>query len=407
MPLRISVAIACLTVCVLIVAQSLGFLPDPQAERLQRRIALCEAMAIACSLDIAGDDLDSVRVTLESMVQRNGELAFARLEQTTGRALVSVGEDDGHIAKEDIFRVPLFADGQQWGWVNVGFTTVSTTWSSWMPGGSSTWLVVFVGATTCLVVYWYLRKVLRHLDPSRVIPKRVRTTLDTFAEGLLVLDRDGHIVLANAAFAGTVNEQADDLQGRAVNTLPWVTRTEEAGDYPWTTALECGEIQTGHFVGLDVSQTANRTFMVNAAPVTDDSGNCHGVLASFDDVTEIEQRNAVLQQMLSRLKESRDQIRAQNRELQQLATRDPLTSCLNRRAFFRNTGQPIRLGDSVPAPSELYPAGYRSLQILQRRTWSRRWRRGIENRGGDLKRAAARSGRPLPLWWRGILHHPA
>ncbi len=64
------------------------------------------------------------------------------------------------------------------------------------------------------------------------------------------------------------------------------------------------------------------------------SGSCHGVLASFDDVTEIEQRNTALQQMLGRLAESRDKIRQQNKELHQLATRDPLTQCLNRRAYF-------------------------------------------------------------------------
>ena len=39
-------------------------------------------------------------------------------------------------------------------------------------------------------------------------------------------------------------------------------------------------------------------------------------------------------QTLHILGESREQIRRQNRELRQLATRDPLTGCMNRRAFF-------------------------------------------------------------------------
>ncbi len=41
---------------------------------------------------------------------------------------------------------------------------------------------------------------LKHLDPTKVIPRRVRETLDTMAEGLLVLDKDERILLANKAF---------------------------------------------------------------------------------------------------------------------------------------------------------------------------------------------------------------
>lgn len=66
----------------------------------------------------------------------------------------------------------------------------------------------------------------------------------------------------------------------------------------------------------------------------DHAGDCQGVLASFDDVTEIQQRNAALRQMLAKLERSRDQIERQNNELRHLATRDPLTGCLNRRAVF-------------------------------------------------------------------------
>ena len=60
----------------------------------------------------------------------------------------------------------------------------------------------------------WLRRVLTHLDPSRVVPPRVRAALDTLAEGLLVVDNTGRIVLANKAFVDTVGGSADELQGR-------------------------------------------------------------------------------------------------------------------------------------------------------------------------------------------------
>jgi PAS domain-containing protein len=72
---------------------------------------------------------------------------------------------------------------------------------------------VFTAAATSLLIFIYLNKMLRHLDPSRVIPQRVRRTLDALAEGLLVLDQNDRILLANRAFAENLGKTADELSG--------------------------------------------------------------------------------------------------------------------------------------------------------------------------------------------------
>jgi len=77
-----------------------------------------------------------------------------------------------------------------------------------------------------------------------------------------------------------------------------------------------------------------RIIKVTSSPISDDSQEVQGALISLDDITETEERNEALTDMLAKLKSSRDQIRRQNHELQMLATRDPLTSALNRRSFF-------------------------------------------------------------------------
>ena len=51
-----------------------------------------------------------------------------------------------------------------------------------------------------LLYYWYMRRVLEHLDPTKAIPDRVRKALDTLTEGVIVLDTSGRIVLANETF---------------------------------------------------------------------------------------------------------------------------------------------------------------------------------------------------------------
>jgi len=83
----------------------------------------------------------------------------------------------------------------------------------------------------------------------------------------------------------------------------------------------------------DEADTA-RTFRVNCTPILGGDGSRRGALATFDDVTTIEEKSARLRQMLDMLQQSRDEINRQNQELQQLATTDPLTLCMNRRSFF-------------------------------------------------------------------------
>ncbi len=87
-------------------------------------------------------------------------------------------------------------------------------------------------------------------------------------------------------------------------------------------------------MSIDTPGGGVRNFIVNATPIVGDNGKPCGVMASFDDITAIHKNKQELVEMLDELKQSRDQVRVQNEELQILATRDPLTNCWNRRSFF-------------------------------------------------------------------------
>ena len=74
--------------------------------------------------------------------------------------------------------------------------------------------------------------------------------------------------------------------------------------------------------------------MVNSAPIFDGKGAVRGVLATFDDITDLEKKHGELKQTLSKLRESEEQLRDKTLELEYLDTRAPLRGCLTRRAFL-------------------------------------------------------------------------
>jgi len=330
-------------------ASALGIIPSRSKTIARGRLNLCEAIAIQCSLLAERGDLAAMEDSLEALWRRNPEILSAVLVSTDGTVMAEVGDHvdqwgsgrpEARGADADtrahLVEVPLVANHAAWGVIELAFPQISRPgWRGWLDSPVLR-LFAFIGAFACLSHWIYLSRVLQHLNPSKVIPPRVRATLDTFAEGLLVMDNDQRIILANAAFANAVGEPTDQLQGRRVADLAWATPLETGGldGYPWADAVREQLPQMGRLLTLVDRSERARTYTVNASPILDEGGTCHGVLASFDDMSVLEQRNAELQQALNKLKESRDRIRQQNQELKLLATRDPLTSCLNRRAFY-------------------------------------------------------------------------
>mgnify|MGYP000659299718 CR=1 FL=1 len=72
----------------------------------------------------------------------------------------------------------------------------------------------------------------------------------------------------------------------------------------------------------------------NSAPILDDKGKTRGSLVTFDDITDVEESNVLLENAVSTLQKNDAEIRRKNQELEVLASRDALTGCYNRRAFF-------------------------------------------------------------------------
>jgi PAS domain-containing protein len=351
---RICTGLVSLTLFLIFVADfAFGVLRD-DVELAQRvRKGITEDMAIQLAILIQKEDKDSIQRTINALSSREGEITSVGIRRSSGDMYVQTAEHDRlwvplkdgkstitHVA------VPVYADKDVWGNVEVSFRpVVPKTVMGWVKHPLVLLLVVItVGGF--LLYYWYMRRVLEHLDPTKAIPDRVRKALDTLTEGVIVLDTSGRVVLANQAFRELHGEDKVGLSARRASEIPWLKLAlgaeREAEDHPWAVAMRDGATVTGDMLEIPHIDDGPRKAKLAASPITDGRGAVRGCLVSFTDVTELDRKNGELQGALSELESSRQKIEAQNEELKGLANIDPLTGCLNRRAFFDQADQILR-----------------------------------------------------------------
>ncbi len=295
---RITFGLACMLSSVLCAAIMLGLVPDRRAAILAGRAAICETLAVSSSDYVSRGEMRRLEFLLESVVKRSEDILSAGVRLNDGRLIAEVGD---HAAKwqptskdrstaDQVF-VPIRSGNEKWGSTELRFQPIRIAgWQGWL---ATPWirLAVFVTAASYLLFFFYLGRMLEHLDPSKTVPRRVRAALDSLAEGLLVLDRSGRIVLANQALGSWVARDPEKLIGRNAATLPWVR--DEFGAplevHPWVEAIRLETPQAGAMLGLKQGDRGIRVLMANASPVLGHDGKYRGVLVSFDDVTQLEE----------------------------------------------------------------------------------------------------------------------
>jgi signal transduction histidine kinase/CheY-like chemotaxis protein len=325
--IRISIGLASIVTSILFAAHALGLVPDREDAVLHGRKALCEAEAVHCALALRQADGTLCRAALLSLLQRNPEVLSAAVRGGDGRLLVEVGdhqmhwgEGPGEVSTLSHMQTPIALNGQARGAFEIRFRGEQPTGVWALLKAPLLPLAVWVTAATFLLSLVYLRTVLRHADPgqAKVMPDRVRATLNTLAEGMLVLDRHHRIALANDAFANKLGRPAAELTGRRVAELPWkaLARGANGVEFPWVRSVSEGTTEVGSLLGLVTRTAGLRKLSVNATPIVGDDGHCRGSLATFDDLTPVESKNAQLLKLLRRLNRSRSKIRQQKRDLQ-------------------------------------------------------------------------------------------
>ena len=340
---RVSFGLVMFTLSVLLIADLFGVIPKKNEMVLDARKKVCESLAVQLSVAASSQEGHIVKATLESFVERNPDVVAAALTKETGGVLAQygnftdIGEEDASAEKsqENQVFIPIYSGMDRWGTVNVEFTPVYKK-GLWAFMTETIFGMMAFVAIGCIIGYIFiLRKALHVLDPKAVVPERVRTAFNTLSEGVLILDNNEQIMMANDAFTEQVEKAPEQLVGAKVSSLKWkIRKHEEDKHLPWIHSIEGGEKKIGVPLDLSTPKKGVRAMSTNSAPILDESGKTRGALVTFDDVTEVEESNVLLENAVDSLQKNDAEIRRKNKELEVLATRDPLTGCYNRRAFF-------------------------------------------------------------------------
>ena len=339
---RVSFGLVMFSLSVLLIADLLGMIPKKEAIQLEARKKVCESLAVQLSVaaSIANDHI--LDETLRSFVERNDDVIAASMSRMNGELIVQHGDfeyvdpasDVSEKSTENFVHIPIFNRAERWGSVNVEFAQATSGLPSIL-GESIFGLLLFVALASIAGYIFILRKALSVLDPKAVVPERVRTAFNALAEGVLILDDKEQIMMANDAFARQVDKDPDTLVGAKASTLKWKLRKSEKDEkLPWLNSLEGGIKKVGVALNLSTPHMGIRAMSTNSAPILDDTGKTRGALVTFDDITDVEESNVLLENAVTNLQKNDVEIRRKNKELEVLASRDALTGCYNRRAFF-------------------------------------------------------------------------
>jgi diguanylate cyclase (GGDEF)-like protein len=342
--MRISVGLASLTISLILIASAFGLWPDKEQAELQSRATLSGALAVQLAVLASRNDAAAIQDTIDTVVSRGPGVLSIGIRGVKGELMAASRDhaaqwqdQPGGKSTPTHMQLPLSNGDKPAGRIEIAFRPLA---------GRDTWFglpaalvefVGFVGFFGFIGYYLLLIRALRELDPSRAIPHRVTAAFDTLAEGVLIMDDEERLLMANRAFSDTILGDLLPALGGSANDLPWLSSASAplaAEQLPWRIAAHSEHPVLGIAMGIRNRAGELQRLMVNANPIVDDSGVARGVIVTFDDVTALHTTNEQLNRSIRQLHLSQLKISEQNQELQLLASSDPLTGCLNRRAFF-------------------------------------------------------------------------
>jgi PAS domain S-box-containing protein len=322
----VSCGLVGITISMMLAGDSLvDLVPNHDRQVFEYRRDFAESLAVQYSALAERDQIETVKFAMETLAKRIPDILSLALLQKSGTVIAQVGDHagvwvqpPGEDSTLDFLQVPIFSGDQRWGMLQVAFRQANVSGLQRFLTDPWVRFLAFVSVAGFVCYLFFMKRTLRQLDPSGVIPSRVKAALDALTQGVVMVDPRDFIVLANDAFCHVVGKSLASLIGSDLSTLSWRSAASSATvlAHPWTEAIMDKQPQAGTPLLLDLPEGASRKFIVNTVPIMDDASTVRGALVSFHDVTELDRANSSLQEANSELELSRFQILEKNQELE-------------------------------------------------------------------------------------------
>jgi signal transduction histidine kinase len=322
----VSFGLVSLTVSVMMAGDSLfDLVPDHDRQVFEYRRDLAESLAVQYSALAEREQIETVKFAMETLAKRTPDVLSLALLLKSGTVVAQVGDHarvwvqpSGEESTLDFFQVPIFSGDEPWGMLQVAFRQTNVSGLQWFLTNPWVRFLAFVSVAGFVGYLLFMKRTLRQLDPSGIIPTRVKAALDALTQGVVMIDTRDLIVLANDGFCQAVRRPVTSLIGSELGTLSW--RSVESFDtlsvHPWTEAIMGKQPQASRSLLLGLPDGGSRKFIVNTVPIMDDASTVRGALVSFNDVTDLDRAHSSLRDANSELELSRFQILEKNQELE-------------------------------------------------------------------------------------------
>ena len=281
---RISFVLVGLMTGTLLFASAWGFFPNEQREVLRGRAKLCEALAISGTAMASGNHFDDLKITMQSIVNRDDQVLSIGLRSVNGDLIVSAGEhgktwdpESTNTARQ--MKVPIFRHGKSYGELEVAFLSTGgfLGLNYWAPA----WLLIVLIPGCFIQFSFFLRRTLESLDPNGAVPKRVQDTFDHLAVGVMLIDERDRILLVNRLFTATLGLDAKKCFGMKPSSIVKWIKENESEELPWLETLRTEQMISGRILRVDVGDR-QMTLSVSTTPIMG-----RGAMVILEDITQL------------------------------------------------------------------------------------------------------------------------
>ena len=328
--LWISFGLVSLTLSIVLMSDlAVNLIPNQAEQIFEYRQKYSEALAVQYSLLAEHGDSRAIQEAFDLLIERNEDIVSAAVILGNDETLAFAGrhqavwkQPPGDSSTPDHIQIPIFNGTERWGTVQLRFRSLDEGgWFRWLKDPWIQFLVLLVGSGF-MGYFLYMKRTLHQLDPSSVVPMRVKTAFDVLSESVVLLDNGERIVLANRAFGAIVGMDPHGLVGKRLDEFRWasIPPAPPLAMLPWKIARQEKRVELDFPMSLLDASGKLLTFRVNCTPILNDLEHTQGLLVSLNDVTKLEETIFALE--------------SSKAEMQSLAMRDPLTGIFNRRALF-------------------------------------------------------------------------